>query len=112
WYGWQTLTSDGLGVVTFGTGWALWARSGYREDRASQVLIGAGFAGLLAGAPVVHWAHANTGKGVASLGVRMGATILVASAGQETGKDPAFALAGLALFSGVSVIDAAIFGYL
>ena len=85
WYGWQTLILDAASVASLGIGAVLYARQGSREDLAPQVLLWSGFAGSLLGAPIVHWAHTDTGRGFASLGMRFSGLLLTALANPEGG---------------------------
>ena len=89
----------------------LFARQGSREDLAPQVLLWSGVAGSLLGAPIVHWAHANTGRGFASLGMRFSGVLLIALANPEGRGEPVVAAFGLAVLGCAVVLDAALFGY-
>lgn len=60
WYGWQTLIVD-AGVV-----------GATLVTKNPGVAVG----GLTLGAPIVHWAHGNVGRGFASLGIRVGTPLL------------------------------------
>jgi hypothetical protein len=62
WYGWQTLALDGIAIAA--------TTAGVVEERGA--LAGAGIAGYFFGAPVVHFAHGNWGRGFGSLGLRVG----------------------------------------
>jgi hypothetical protein len=65
WYGWQTLTADGAGVLLLAVG-------------AAKNVPQLGYMGVttyLVGAPIVHIAHAHVGRGFGSLGLRIGAPI-------------------------------------
>ena len=85
WYGWQTLLADATAALV-GIGGYL----GQRDVDVPMVVAGGVYA---LGAPVVHWAHGNTGRGFGSLGLRLllpvgGALLaLVATSGQPCGHD-------------------------
>jgi hypothetical protein len=111
WYGWQTLILDASSVATFATGAVLFARQGSTETLAPQVLLWSGVAGSILGAPIVHWAHTNTGRGFASLGMRFSGLLLFALANPEGKGEPAVAAFGLAVLGSAVVLDAAVFGY-
>lgn len=71
WYGWQTLTTDGASLLVAIMGGA-----------ASSSGIGyVGLGGYLLGAPVVHLAHGNPGRGAASFVLRAGLPVLGFAAG-------------------------------
>ena len=113
WYGWQTLILDAGSVASLGTGAVLFARQGPREDIATQVLLWSGVAGALLGAPIVHWAHTNTGRGFASLGLRVGGLLVIALANPEggSGDTPVGTAFGLTMLGSAVALDAAVFGY-
>jgi hypothetical protein len=71
WYGWQTLTADGLSIATMMAGGAIKA--------PGLSYVGAG--GLFLGAPIVHFANARVGAGFGSLGLRVGMPTLGAMIG-------------------------------
>ena len=73
WYGWQTLlvyaSSATVGLAAgFGGGAS---DSGFLVA-AGSVIAGTG---LVFGGPIVHWAHGNTSRGFAALGLNFGATL-------------------------------------
>ncbi|MEP7126990.1 MAG: hypothetical protein ABJE95_39020 [Byssovorax sp.] len=82
WYGWQTLLVLG-GSTTVGlVGGFAGGGSG-----SGGVLIGGlsiGGAGLLLGGPIVHWAHGNTSKGLAALGLNFGVPVVGGGLGVAT----------------------------
>jgi hypothetical protein len=79
WYGWQTLSVDALAV-----GGLLFAGAlGGRE--VPLVTASAGIYAL--GPPVVHLAHGHPWKGLASLGLRVGAPALGYALGRAAGGD-------------------------
>ena len=60
WYGWQTLTVDGVALGAVGLG----ALVGGGANRSGSILFGGGFFGYFLGAPIVHVAHGEPGRGV------------------------------------------------
>lgn len=93
WYGWQTLMVDGAAILI-----------------ASDVSVPI----YVLGGPIVHWSHGNVGRGFGSLGLRVGAPLLLAAAfvgGCDGNGDMGClgaALMGLLLGSGAAIaIDAA-----
>jgi hypothetical protein len=101
WYGWQTLLVDGGTVAaTLAT-------------QEPLVYLG----GMTLGSPIVHWAHGNVLQGFASLGVRVIAPIVIASAafalesgpptdGRESQRALGVGLLGGGLFA--SVLDSVV----
>jgi hypothetical protein len=75
WYGWQTLIADGAAVSIY-FGGVLADASGLRT---------AGFLAYLFAAPIVHFTHANIGKGFGSFGMRIGLLLGGAGIGALTG---------------------------
>lgn len=75
WYGWQTLIVDGATVVTT-IGVAPASSSG-----AAAVF----WSGYLLGGPIVHWSNGQLGKGFASLGIRVGAPLVLGFTGALIG---------------------------
>ncbi len=71
WYGWQTLVADGASFT-----FIVAASGSSHQGDADSVLATVGVLGYFFGAPSVHWAHENVGKGFASLGIRGGSTTL------------------------------------
>lgn len=63
WYGWQTLTADGMSAGSFAAGVAI-GKAG-----AGARILGVG--GFVFAAPIVHMAHENVGRGFASMGLRI-----------------------------------------
>jgi len=72
WYGWQTLSFDAAAITSLGV--------------AARVRTNDEVYGYLAlflytfGGPTVHWGHGNVGRGFGSLGVRVGAPIVLGAA--------------------------------
>jgi hypothetical protein len=75
WYGWQTLIGDGAALAVMLGGAAA------REPK----LLNAGYALFLLGPPVVHTAHGNWGRGLASAGIRLAAPPILGLGGLYTG---------------------------
>lgn len=103
WYGWQTLIVDGtwivggplLGSVSPGSGAAL--------------ILG----GYLLGPPIVHWAHGQVGRGFADLGIRVGAPLvlgtagyLIFSGGGNGSSDGILGAVGIVLGAGLGIVAA------
>lgn len=78
WYGWQTLATDGSALLLIGA--SISTGSGNSDSAAATFGFGALGAYALGG-PIVHFAHANVGRGLASLGMRVGAPVLLGYAG-------------------------------
>lgn len=105
WYGWQFLVVDGLSLVlaisTLGTG--------------SVVQFGVASAGFTFGAPIVHWAHGNIGRGFGSLGLRIGLPATALGVTVLTGRGYSSLLVGVVLiptaFAAAITIDAAVLAY-
>lgn len=75
WYGWQTLIVDGATLVTT---IALAAPS-------PQAANGVFWSGYLLGGPIVHWSNGQLGMGFASLGLRVGAPLVLGLTGAALG---------------------------
>ena len=71
WYGWQTLLVDGAAIGT------LFAAAG--TESSELAILGVGTFYL--GAPIVHFTHGNVGRGFGSLGLRVGAPLIVGAIG-------------------------------
>ncbi|HEU4533142.1 MAG TPA: hypothetical protein VFS00_03455 [Polyangiaceae bacterium] len=69
-YGWQTMASDVTAVALLGIGSAT-----ENDGVGSTVASAAGLGFYLLGAPLVHAAHGQIGKGFGSFGLRLGAPI-------------------------------------
>ena len=67
WYGWQTLITDGAALAVVGSD-------------TGEVALPAVLAAYEFGAPIVHFAHGHVGKGLASLGMRLGSTLALVAA--------------------------------
>lgn len=102
WYGWQTLITDGAAIVLLFAG----------IDSESGELIGAAALTYYLGAPIVHWSHGQVGKGFASLGIRLGGTLLAVAVISSCFDDPScsettVAVVGLGALIAPIPIDAA-----
>ncbi len=75
WYGWQTLTMDGVAVMSGG----ILAKAGY--DNAGWVWVGT----YAFGPPVVHALHGHVGIAFADLGIRVVLPTLTTLAGAAIG---------------------------
>jgi hypothetical protein len=84
WYGWQTLLVDGVAIGTIPLELAPSA-SFTRTPSASYLLL-ASVSTYAIGAPLVHIAHGHTGRGLADLGLRVGAVAAGGIAGAALGK--------------------------
>jgi hypothetical protein len=80
-YGWQTMASD-LTAISL-----LALSSGIQDEHqnASTLALSAGLGFYVLGAPLVHAANGQTGKGVGSLGLRVGAPLVGLLGGLATG---------------------------
>ena len=68
WYGWQTLATDGVALLTLGAGGLV--RETAHEDVFGYVLP-LSFGSYFLGAPIVHAAHDNWGTAAGSLALRL-----------------------------------------
>lgn len=113
WYGWQTLFVDAVSIaLAFGGGIA-----------DIEPLFWPGMVGLIFGSPIVHFSHGNAGVGFASMGVRVGLTLIVlmvaliaaldAFGSDSSNEDGLVAAEIIALGAaiGASALDAAVFAY-
>ena len=132
WYGWQTLAADGGAIGLLALGFVVdHAKYGSTYDSTSRqnyelganVLWVSGFAGYVLGGPAVHWAHGHGSKGLASLGLRVGAPVagmlaglLVGAAACDSSNDAEFvpcpvAFGGIGFLLGAvaaPIVDAAV----
>jgi hypothetical protein len=115
WYGWQTLTADGISTLLFITGASLAGRG----DETGETLAWASLAGYEFAPGVVHFVHENPGRGFASFGIRLGLPLAGAFVGAaaasgcsgyecEAGGAGAGFLLGM---GGAIAIDAAVLAY-
>jgi hypothetical protein len=79
WYGWQTLTSDGVSVGL------LVAGLGSDGHGAAAGLTVAGLSGFGLGAPIIHAAHGRWLIAGADLGMRVGSVLIAGIVGAEIG---------------------------
>ena len=70
WYGMQTLAVDGAALLTGGIAAATLDFSPRHEPPTLGLVAGVWYGAGAVGAPAVHYAHGNTGLGMASLGFR------------------------------------------
>lgn len=75
WYGWQNLIVDGATLVTT---FAL-------APAAPEAAGGVFWTGYLLGGPIVHWSNGQVGMGFASLGLRVGAPVVLGFTGAAIG---------------------------
>jgi len=118
WYGWQTLATDGGAVVLIAA--SLVTIDGSR-DTASEALAWGAFGAYALGAPVVHFAHSNPGRGLGSVAMRIGGPIVLGLVGSEledcgNGGGDFCGLGGALLGAtagiiGAVAVDAAVFAY-
>jgi hypothetical protein len=71
WYGWQTLLTDGAALAIL-----MAANSDNRQEATIEGLGALAGATFLLGGPIVHWANGQTGRGFASLGIRLGTPVV------------------------------------
>jgi hypothetical protein len=69
WYGWQTLTADGISTLVF---FAAFGQNSDGSDRVNETLAYAGLLGYELAPGIVHFAHRNAGRAFASFGIRLG----------------------------------------
>jgi len=74
WYGWQTLIADGA-VLGFLTAAVL-------DKEHSEFFGYSALAGYVVAAPIIHFTHGNPGRAFGSLGLRVGAPIVVSITAQ------------------------------
>lgn len=71
WYGWQTLTTDGVAIASF-------VLAGYAEE--ATVLPTVGLGTYIIGGPIVHASHDNWGRAGISSGMRVGLPLVAGGA--------------------------------
>ena len=64
WYGWQTLTADGISTVLF--------FSAFSDPKVNEPLAWGALLGYEFAPGIVHFAHRNPGRAFASFGIRLG----------------------------------------
>jgi hypothetical protein len=114
WYGWQTLAVDGAAFVIAGVG-VVASDGGQGSGGAELALLAAGT--YVLGGPVVHFAHENGFRGLASLGLRVATPVVFAlvgyaaedcSSGGEFCGFGGFIIGGSLGILGAIIIDAAV----
>ena len=107
WYGWQTLTIDGVAAALLFASIA--STDASNNDATGGMLVIAGGTYLL-GTPIVHAMNGRAGIGAASLGIRIGLPIIGLLAFGTDSQSLEGAAAGFILGMGTAVaIDAAVF---
>jgi hypothetical protein len=69
WYGWQTLTADGISTAVF---FAAFGRNSDGSDGINETLAWSGLLGYELAPGIVHFVHRNPGRAFASFGIRLG----------------------------------------
>lgn len=119
WYGYETLTVDGVSAGLIGVNSYLLYRDQSHGDNGEYLgvkvaLAGLGGLGYVFGGPIVHWAHARTGIGFADLGTRIALPLgglglgALVSSGDQTRAIVVGAIVGGAL---AIALDAAVFAF-
>jgi hypothetical protein len=107
WYGWQTLTTDGITATVVAV--SLFTLSGgNRSLFLAELGVGAAIYAL--GAPIVHWAHGNAGTGFGSLAMRLPCGVIAYFSALALAYLPVTAV-GLAGVLVPVVVDAAALAY-
>lgn len=116
WYGWQTLTADGISTLAF---FAAFGQNADGSDQVNETLAWAGLLGYEFAPGIVHFAHRNPGRAFASFGIRLGVPLAGAFLGgaaisgcsgnncQSTGIGVGFLLG----MGGAIALDAALLAY-
>jgi hypothetical protein len=115
WYGWQTLTADGISMLLVITAASL-AES---DNDAAETLVWASLASYEFAPGIVHFVHQNPGRGFASFGIRLGmplagAFVGAAAASGCRGYECEAVGAGVGFLFGMGgaiAIDAAVLAY-
>jgi len=118
WYGWQTLTADGVSLAALLVSASLDSQ-GSGNGSAGVGLTWLGLAGYEAAPGIIHFAHKNPGRGFASLGLRLGMPLAGAYAGASVASgcntnlcEANGAAIGILLgMAGAIAIDAAVFAF-
>ncbi|MES1187367.1 MAG: hypothetical protein ABUL60_26355 [Myxococcales bacterium] len=117
WYGWQTLTADGVSITALLAGVTL---SGDGSNNgAGQGLAWFGLLGYELAPGFVHFVHRNPGRGFASFGMRLGLPLAGAFVGASLASgcdsnlcEASGAGAGILIGMGAAIaLDAAVFAY-
>ncbi len=77
WYGWQTLATDGAAVALVGLGLAVELGTDSPPSALTASLFTLGIAGYALGGPMVHFSQGHTGRGFASLALRVGLPVVL-----------------------------------
>jgi len=117
WYGWQTLTADGVSITAFLAGVSL--SSDGSNNGAGQGLAWFGLLGYELAPGFVHFVHRNPGRGFASFGMRLGMPLAGAFLGASLASgcdsnlcEASGAGAGILIgMAGAIALDAAVFAY-
>jgi hypothetical protein len=118
WYGWETLTADGVSLAAFLAGVSISSGSS-SGNGTGQALAWFGLLGYELAPGVVHFAHRNPGRAFASFGMRLGLPLAGAFIGASLASgcdanlcEAGGAGAGILIGMGAAVaIDAAVFAY-
>lgn len=118
WYGWQTLATDGGAVLLIVASLSM---NDANRDTPTEALAWGAFGAYALGAPVVHFAHSNPGRGLGSVAMRVGGPILLGFVGSVlencgNGGGEFCGLGGALLGAtagivGAVVVDSAVFAY-
>jgi hypothetical protein len=116
WYGWQTLTADGISSLVF---FAAFGQNADGSDGINETLAWAGLIGYELAPGIVHFAHRSPARAFASFGIRLGMPLAGAFLGgaaisgcsgadcQATGIGVGFLLG----MGGAIALDAALLAY-
>jgi hypothetical protein len=118
WYGWKTLTADGVSLTAFLAGVSISSGSS-SGNGTGQALAWFGLLGYELAPGFVHFVHRNPGRGFASFGMRLGLPLAGAFIGASLASgcdanlcEAGGAGAGILIGMGAAVaIDAAVFAY-
>ncbi len=81
WYGWQTLSVDGIALGVTLTGWATVSASTPGSSPLGSVVLGVGLTGYALGPPLVHLAHGRWVTALVDAGIRLTAPIIAGAIG-------------------------------
>jgi hypothetical protein len=115
WYGWQTLTADGISTFLVITAASL----AERDNDTAETLVWVSLASYEFAPGIVHFMHKNPGRGFASFGIRLGMPLAGAFVGAAAASgcdgyecEAVGAGAGFLLgMGGAIAIDAAVLAY-
>jgi hypothetical protein len=120
WYGWETLTADGVSLTAFLAGVSMSSGSSSENGNGTgQAFAWFGLLGYELAPGFVHFVHRNPGRGFASFGMRLGLPLAGAFLGASLASgcdanlcEAGGAGAGILIGMGAAVaIDAAVFAY-